>query len=141
MENNRNSDGLVRGAKDRRTEKRKTGDRGEDIAAKYLQKLGYRIVARNFSCKMGEIDIVAVNDASKVIAFVEVKSRNSTKYGLPCQAVGLRKQRKLINTAEYFMLSHRGLGQYQMRMDVFEILRLGGFVYVRHLKNAFGKGF
>lgn len=126
---------------DKRTDKRKVGDKGEDIAAGYLLKKGYRIIARNFACKMGEIDIVAVNEASKVIAFVEVKSRNSTQYGLPCQAVSRKKQNRIMNTAEYFMLSHRGLRQYQMRMDVFEILRLNGFIYVRHLENAFGKGF
>ena len=124
---------------DNRTEKRKTGDEGEDIAARFYAQSGYRIAARNFACKMGEIDIVAVDDKRKIIAFVEVKSRNTTKYGLPCEAVNYRKQRRLFNTAEYFMLSHRGFGQYRMRMDIFEILRKDGKVYVRQLKNAFGK--
>lgn len=124
---------------DNRTEKRKTGDKGEDIAAEYLIKHGYHIAARNFSCKMGELDIVAVNHKEKVLAFVEVKSRNSLEFGLPCQAVNSKKQSRLIRTAEYFMLSHRGMKQYRMRMDIFEILRIKGSVYVRHIKGAFGK--
>ncbi len=124
---------------DKRTVQRKTGDTGEDIAADYLVKHGYRIIARNFSCKMGEMDIVAVNEKEKVLAFVEVKSRDSLKFGFPCEAVNRKKQRRIIHTAEYFMMSHREMRQYRLRMDIFEVLRIKDSVYVRHLINAFGK--
>ena len=124
---------------DKRTTQRKTGDAGEDIAAAYLLKHGYKIIARNFFCKMGELDIVALSEAEKVLAFVEVKSRDSLQFGLPCEAVDKKKQRRIIHTAEYFLMSHRGMGQYRIRMDIFEVLRLKGSVYVRHLKDAFGK--
>ena len=127
MENNVN---------DNRTEKRKTGDSGEDAAASFLVRKGYTIVARNFRCKTGELDIVAA-DKSGVIAFVEVKSRKSTDFGLPCQAVNQKKQRRLIHTAQYFLLKNPQLRHLQPRMDIIEILKVDGQCYIRHLPNSF----
>lgn len=121
---------------DKRTEKRKTGDSGEDAAASYLVKKGYRIVARNFRCKTGELDIVAAA-LDGTLAFVEVKSRKSTDFGLPCQAVNAKKQIRLKKTAQYFLLKNPGLRHSQPRMDIIEILRVDGQVYIRHLPNAF----
>ncbi len=123
---------------DKRTEKRKTGDFGENTAAKWLLRHGYRIVVRNFLCKSGEIDIIAADDDKKVLAFVEVKIRNSLDYGLPCQSVGISKQRRLRRSAEFFLKGNTYLRHnYQPRMDIIEILSLNAEVYLRHLENAF----
>ena len=66
-------------------DKRSFGDLGEDYAVKLLKKVGYQIIERNFSTKLGEIDIVTrVGDS---LIFVEVKTRWSKKYGLPEEAV------------------------------------------------------
>lgn len=116
-------------------EKRKTGDLGENIACKYLINKGYSIVERNYSTKVGEIDIIAKK--GNTIAFVEVKTRASVSFGLPCQAVDFKKQRRLILCAEIYMKSHRLNGILQPRMDIIEILFLDSGHYIRHLENAF----
>lgn len=123
--------------KDNRTQKRKIGDIGENLACKYLRRKGYKVIDRNFSCKTGEIDIVVIHPVRKTISFVEVKSRNSISYGLPCQAVNLAKQRKIKTTAEYYRLCHPNLKSYQPSFDIVEILRLNENTYIRHLRNAF----
>ena len=123
--------------KTNRTKRQEIGDIGEDLACKYLQHYGYKIVDRNFSCKTGEIDIIAIHFVSGIISFVEVKSRNSISYGLPCQAVNLAKQRKIKTTAEYYRLCHPNLKSYQPSFDIVEILRLNENTYIRHLRNTF----
>ena len=122
---------------DKRTQQRKTGDAGEELAVSVLKKEGYEIEARNFACKCGEIDIIARNNREELIAFVEVKSRNRTDFGLPCEAVNSAKQHRLRRTAEYYLMTHRGLSEFQPSMDIIEILRINGDVYFRHIKNAF----
>ena len=70
--------------------KRIVGLKGEDIAAKYLEKHKYKVIERNFACRFGEIDIIAQD--GKFIVFIEVKRRKSLKFGRPCEAVDLKKQ-------------------------------------------------
>jgi len=76
------------------------GSQGEQAAADFLQQQGYRICARNFRVPVGEIDIIARQ--GEVLAFVEVKTRHSNRYGTPAQAVNFRKQKKIIQTAQWF---------------------------------------
>ena len=124
---------------DKRTEKRKTGDAGEEIACKYLLKKGYKIVERNYLCRSGEIDIIAIDPKSHTLAFIEVKSRNTLAYGLPCQAVNRKKQRRIIASAEYYLLCNPRFNIFKLRFDIVEILRLNEEVYIRHLLNAYTK--
>lgn len=93
------------------------GKSGEDLAARYLESIGYEIVARNFHSRYGEIDIIAKN--AEYIAYVEVKTRSIGSYGLPREAVTVQKQQKIIKTAYAFEAQH----QYdlQPRFDVIEI--------------------
>jgi len=131
------NDGNGKTSTDRRTEKRKTGDAGEGKACLFLCKKGFRIVARNFSFKGGELDIVAADDRKKLLVYVEVKSRNSLAFGLPCQAVGMSKQSKIRNTAMFFFCTHPKYKDYSQRMDIIEVLELPSGSYIRHLENAF----
>ena len=124
-------------AEDRRTQKRKTGDRGEDAACRLLEREGYRIAARNFSCKIGEIDIVAVHPGEKLLAFVEVKTRAGTAFCMPCEAVDRKKQAKLRRCAEVYMLKNGKPSGFQPSMDIIEIIKAESGLYGRHLKNAF----
>ena len=118
-----------------KTAKRKIGDLGEERACRILTEKGYKIIDRNFSCKIGELDIVAVKDGT--ISFIEVKSRNTTDFGLPCQAVNLHKQRNIKCTAEYYMKVNKWCFGLQPRFDIFELLNLESGVYYRFLTNAF----
>ena len=77
------------------------GDFGEDLATNYLIKNKYKIIARNYSCALGEIDIVALD--KKTIVFVEVKTRTSQAFGLPREAVTRSKQQHICKTAQYFV--------------------------------------
>ncbi|HLE18234.1 MAG TPA: YraN family protein, partial [Syntrophales bacterium] len=67
----------------------RTGKAGEETAVRHLQKLGYRILERNYRCPVGEIDIVAKD--KNTIVFVEVKSRKTEEFGDPELAVGAKK--------------------------------------------------
>jgi len=118
-----------------KTVKREKGDWGEDKACNNLLNRGYKIIDRNFSCKIGELDIVAVKD--KCICFIEVKTRNSVEYGLPCEAVDAHKRRNIIYTSEYYMRQNKWSYELQPRYDIFEILTLDNGVYFRHLEGAF----
>lgn len=122
---------------DKRTEKRKTGDRGEEIACRWLEKHGFCIAERNFLCKMGEIDIIAWDVSDRTLCFVEVKTRSSLDFGYPCEFVDAKKRRRLEKTAEYYRMGRKQLLELPMRMDIFEVYITEKGIYVRYLKNAF----
>ncbi len=106
---------------------------GENIAAKELVKNGYFILDKNYHSMYGEIDIVAKKDCT--VVFVEVKLRKNIKNGMPCEAVDLRKQRKIIKTAQEY-IQRRNLTDCDFRFDVIEILAADK-IMIRHIKNAF----
>ncbi len=116
--------------------KKDVGDRGENIAAAYLEGKGYRILVRNFRTKMGELDIVAQEPGNRVV-FVEVKTRRGNRYGSGAEAVTAAKQRHLFLAAEVF-LCQRKLWNLPMRFDVVEITWRGDEPLIRHIENAFG---
>ncbi len=107
------------------------GKFGEDFACEYLKRQGYRIEFRNFRCRIGEIDIIAVKD--NVLSFIEVKTRNTTTYGLPREAVSLTKQKKIYRCAELYMQS-KGiiLNMPVLSFDVIEIIMEGTAVKMFH---------
>jgi len=83
---------------------RERGKIAEDVAADYLIANGYRIVARNFSCKLGEIDIVALHNHDLV--FVEVRSRGSASTLDPIFSINRKKQTKIVRAAEVYVDKH-----------------------------------
>lgn len=95
------------------------GQKGEILAAKYLKKHGYKIIERNYKCKIGEVDIIAKHNG--VLVFVEVKSRNSMQFGRPAEAVDEYKQRKLAQLATYYINLHKLYDVYA-RFDIIEVL-------------------
>ncbi len=112
---------------------RSDGIQGELIAKEYLQKQGYRIVQLNYSTKVGEIDIIAAKDG--VAVFCEVKRRSSNKYGSGLESVTPDKIRKIIKTAEIFLLSKKA-SYVPCRFDVIVV---GDSEVVEHVPNAFTK--
>ncbi|MCH7951878.1 YraN family protein [Patescibacteria group bacterium] len=113
------------------------GKRGEDIALDYLTGHSYRFVDRNFSCPIGEIDLV-VKD-TKTLVFVEVKTRWSKKYGTPESAVTPRKLRSITKTALWFKKNHPSLPD-RLRIDVvaIDVDDEGALLRLRHIKNVTG---
>lgn len=116
--------------------RKELGRKGEDVAVSYLRKNGYRILERNFTCRIGEIDVVALDD--RTLVFVEVRTRRSFNYGRPEESVDFRKQSRLRLVAEYF-LQRRGWVGCPVRFDVLAVrIGAGGMVEeLNHLKAAF----
>ena len=113
------------------------GRSGEDIASKYLEDNGYEIIARNFYCKQGEIDIVA-KDKNELV-FVEVKTRTNEIYGRPVDAITPYKQKHLIKSIEYFLYKYK-LENVFIRIDVIEVYAENENKYeINHIKNAIEK--
>ena len=107
----------------------------EDAAAEFLRRRGYRIAQRNYTTRVGEIDIVAVDEG--MVVFVEVKSRVSTEYGPPEFAVDGRKQAKLRRIAQLFLESHKLLDT-PCRFDIVALTRPeGGNWHIELIRDAF----
>lgn len=111
----------------------KVGKFGEDEAVKYLEQKGYKILDRNFSCKRGEIDIIALD--KNEIVFIEIKARISLKYGLPSEAVTKNKLKHIYKTAEYYLYT-RNLLNENTRIDVIEVYIKNNQVIINHLKQV-----
>lgn len=115
------------------------GNYGEAIATEYLRELGYIILDKNFSCRIGEIDIIGKR--KNYICFIEVKTRYSASYGRPSEAVSYVKQQKIIKAAEYYILKNK-LYHFAVRFDVIEVqLNNSNNIYtVNFIENAFQVG-
>jgi putative endonuclease len=113
-----------------------TGEAGEALAAEYLSRAGYRVVARKYRAHTGEIDIVATR--GDLLVFIEVKTRRGCGYGTPAEAVTAAKQRKIVNTA-WCYLKQTGKADAPCRFDVIEVLLgpAGGQARCNHIIDAF----
>jgi len=98
--------------------KKLLGREGEDRAARFLTKQGYRILERNYSTRSGEIDLIALHDGA--VVFVEVKTRTSDAFGAPELAVTPRKQQRMVKTALAY-IKYKKLHQVPCRFDVVAI--------------------
>lgn len=94
------------------------GKLGETVAAQFLRRHGYRIIQRNFKARYGEIDIICIK--ADTLVFVEVKTRIGESYGKPEHSIRPRKLREVIQTAQYYKLTHKELPE-AMRIDVIGI--------------------
>lgn len=94
------------------------GNRGEAEIARYLKKRGYTLLASQWRCRFGEIDLIA-RDRTGLLCFVEVKLRTNLSVGLPREFVDRRKREKLRTTAEYYLSAHN-LDE-PVRFDVAEV--------------------
>lgn len=119
------------------TEKRRTGDRGETLVADHLEQQGYRILARNWYCRRGELDIVA--QKGETVAFVEVKTRREGAMVSPLAAVDSRKQQRIVLAAMLF-LQQKGL-DLQPRFDVAAVTNTPAGPTLDYLEAAFDAGF
>lgn len=111
------------------------GRRGERIACRYLLKRGFDILVRRYRGRSGELDLV-MRDGD-VLAFVEVKTRASRRFGEPFEFVDWKKQQRLRLTAEEFIARH-DLGVYAYRFDIVTVLAPGTPVEeISHFPDAF----
>jgi putative endonuclease len=110
------------------------GRRGERIAERHLKRKGYRILERNFRGAGAEIDLVAMD--GDTLVFVEVKTRRTTRSGMPEEAVNPHKQRHLRRAGEVYAGNHRAHDR-PIRFDVVAVLEDGSGRHLELLKDAF----
>ena len=114
-----------------------SGAWGEALAAKYLQKKRYKIVATNYRCRFGEIDLIATD--RKYLVFVEVKLRKSDKFASAHEFVDNRKQDRIRTTASFYLSEFPT--SLQPRFDVIEIYAPQGtqtlHPEIHHMEDAF----
>jgi len=117
-----------------RREKKELGRRGEEVAFRFLKKKGYRIIEKNYACKMGEMDIIAKE--KDTLVFIEVKTRTSALFGPPQLAVNFSKQRQLSKVALNYLKEKR-LEDVKARFDVVAIFLGGKEEEIELIKDAF----
>lgn len=113
---------------------RAVGDRGEDLACAHLEVLGWQVLERNWRCPEGEVDVVACQDG--LLVFCEVKTRRSTRFGTPLEAVGPDKARRLRRLAWAWLAEHGRRGE-EFRIDVVGVLcRAGQQPRIHHVRGV-----
>lgn len=116
-------------------EKQNIGKIGEELTCKYLVSNDYIIIDRNFSCRQGEIDIVAYDINNMEIVFFEVKTRTNFNYGIPSDAVNKLKKKHIIESIKYYLYS-KELEKEYVRIDVVEVVINKHKYKINHLKGV-----
>ena len=116
-------------------ERKAIGLLGEELALEHLQAHGLKLVARNYRCKLGELDLVMLDGATLVL--IEVRSRSSNDYGGAAASVTWDKQRRLSRAAEHLLMKRADLKRYAARFDVVAITAEGTDAKVDWIKRAF----
>jgi len=130
MENNVNIANLSR---------RELGELGESLSREMYEEKGFRVVAKNYRCKIGEIDLICKKD--KLLVFCEVKCRQSLMFGIPAEAVDAKKIRHIRRVASWYLSQkmniYRLYNDFDMRFDVVEVVFVEDEYEINHIENAF----
>lgn len=115
-----------------------TGLIGERIAERWLRRNGWEILDRRFRSGHRDIDLIAARaeSGSRLVSFVEVRTRYSARFGTPAATVGWRKQRELARSARAWVASNKRSGDVY-RFDVVGVLVEGGRAQIEHVPDAF----
>ncbi len=117
------------------TAKQLRGQQAEDLACRYLQAQGLQLLERNYRCKRGELDLIMKHKDS--IVFVEVRSRNTLRFGGGMESVDRHKQSKLIACAQHYLQYHKLGANIPCRFDVVAVLTAAGEDKTEWVKDAF----
>lgn len=120
---------------------REQGEYSESLACQYLENKGFKLIEKNFNCRMGEIDLIMKDSDSLV--FIEVRYRKNNNFGSGVESITASKQSKLIKTASLYLQQHDKLNRYPSRFDVVSISGFIGTTNIDNInfnwiKNAFG---
>jgi len=118
-------------------ERRQLGIDGERAAERCVRRRGYAILARNYRCRLGEVDLVALD--GRTLVFIEVKTRRGDAVDAAFDAVDPRKQRQIARVAQHFVIVH-GLQGRAVRFDVVGVWREGGTLCCELVQDAFELG-
>ena len=114
---------------------KKIGSFGEMLVITYLENMNYEILDKNYKTKFGEIDSIAKD--KKEYVFIEVKTRTSSKYGMPSEAVDFNKEKHIKKSSQVYVYLNNLENKY-IRYDVIEVYFINkNKYYINHLKNNF----
>lgn len=114
----------------------RTGARGEHLAAVYYQRRGCKVLCTNYRMRMGELDLVVMD--AETLVFVEVKTRGERAVATPAAFVTKQKQRRLIEAAKHYLMTHPEDAERVMRFDVVEVMiPHTGMPRLHCIENAF----
>lgn len=116
-------------------ERKEAGHAGENVALAHLQRAGLKLIARNYRCKAGEIDLVMLDGAT--LALVEVRYRSTLDFGGAAASVTWRKQRRFILAAQHLLLMCADLRRYPARFDVVAVTSSATGAKLEWIKAAF----
>jgi putative endonuclease len=109
------------------------GNKGEDLAASYLLKHGYKIVTRNFRFQKAEVDIIARKD--NILAVIEVKTRSNSNFGDPQEFLKGQQIQRLVKAVDHFVTENKM--DVEVRFDIIAIIKNKTETQIEHLENAF----
>lgn len=110
-----------------------SGRVAEEQALDYLKRQGFKLVSRNYSCRLGEIDLIMRD--REYLVFVEVRSRVNTNFGDGAASITYMKRQKIIKTTSHFLLTNKLQDKHPIRFDVISIDGKSGTI--SWLKDAF----
>jgi putative endonuclease len=119
-------------------DRKRFGQEGESAAISYLREQGYVILETNFKAKLGEIDIIARE--KNTIAFIEVRSRSSSKFGNPKESITGGKQKKITKTALVWLKKNKKTGM-KVRFDVVTVYKTKEKPGIELIRNAFSSAY
>ena len=114
--------------------RKQVGNKGESLAEDYIKRKGYKIIQRNYRCRLGEIDIIAKDDDT--IVFIEVRTKQNENFGSPQDSVTSTKMSKISKTALSF-IQEKNLSGFSYRFDFIAITFSQGKPNIEHIENAF----
>ena len=109
------------------------GQKGEELAVKFLLDNGYQILERNYIFNKAEVDIIALK--GQILAVIEVKTRSSTEYGNPQDFVKPKQIKRLVKAVDDYIIKHDM--NVDVRFDIIAIIKNKNQFDVEHLENAF----
>ncbi|MFP2904627.1 YraN family protein [Pyxidicoccus sp. 3LFB2] len=118
-------------------ERREYGNAAEEAAVGFLEAQGWRVLARNWTCRYGELDVVA--EQGDTVCFVEVRMRSTAVWGDPAHTVSFAKQRRVVKAALHYLFAYE-LGERMIRFDVISVVGRGERATVEHIPGAFDAG-
>lgn len=117
--------------------KNKLGANGEIIAKNYLLNKNYKFIKNNYRYERAEVDLIFEDEVSKMIIFIEVKTRRNKKYGEPEESITFIKQEHIKKAATGFINDFPEFSNHDLRIDVISILINEGNAEINHIENAF----
>lgn len=116
------------------TNKQYIGKLGENKSLEYLQKNFYQIIEKNFFCRYGEIDIIALDKKQNELAFIEVKTRTNLSYGMPIESINNKKIKNIKKSINYYIINKK-LKNINIRIDAIEVLIKENKCIIHHIKQ------